>query len=74
LSNDRDHEEATRKEDITAQMRILAAERHRKPPEFGSATDFQLEQALRHLQGLPLQLSKRFDNSDKATPLAQHTR
>jgi carboxyl-terminal processing protease len=74
LSNDRDHEEATRKEDITAQMRILAAERHRKPPEFGSATDFQLGQALRHLQGLPLQLSKRFDKGDKATPLAQHTR
>jgi len=73
LSNDRDHEEATRKEDITAQMRILAAERHRKPPEFGSATDFQLGQALRHLQGLPLQLSKRFDNGDKATPLAQQT-
>jgi carboxyl-terminal processing protease len=71
LSNDRDHEEATRKEDITAQMRILAAERHRKPVEFGSATDFQLAQALRHLQGLPLQLSKRADGADKAGTLAQ---
>ena len=71
LSNDRDHEEATRKEDITAQMRILAAERHRKPVEFGSATDFQLAQALRHLQGLPLQLSKRAEAADKAGTLAQ---
>jgi carboxyl-terminal processing protease len=71
LSNDRDHEEATRKEDISAQMRILAAERHRKPVEFGSATDFQLAQALRHLQGLPLQLSKRAEAVEKAGTLAQ---
>jgi carboxyl-terminal processing protease len=54
-------------------MRILAAERHRKPPEFGSASDFQLGQALRHLQGLPLQLSNRFGSGDNATPLAQQT-
>jgi carboxyl-terminal processing protease len=73
LSNDRDHEEATRKDDIVEQMRILAAERRRKPPEFGSDTDFQLAQALRQLQGLPLQLSKRVGNGDKAVPLAQHT-
>jgi carboxyl-terminal processing protease len=73
LSNDRDHEEATRKDDVVAQMRILAVERHRKPPEFGSASDFQLGQALRHLQGLPLQLSKRFGSGDNATPLAQQT-
>jgi len=52
-------------------MRILAAERHRKPVEFGSDTDFQLAQALRHLQGLPLQLSKRAGGMDKAEPLAQ---
>jgi carboxyl-terminal processing protease len=72
LSNDRDHEEATRKEDIVAQMRILAAERHRKPVEFGSTADFQLAQALRHLQGLPLQLSKRAGGADGAGTLAQH--
>jgi carboxyl-terminal processing protease len=71
LSNDRDHEEATRKEDITAQMRILAAERHRKPPDFGSATDFQLGQALRQLQGLPVQLSKHAPKADGAATLAQ---
>ena len=71
LSNDHGHEEATRREDIRAQMRILAAERHRKPVEFGSSTDFQLAQALRHLQGLPLQLSKRADTVEKAGTLAQ---
>jgi carboxyl-terminal processing protease len=71
LSNDRDHEEATRQENITAQMRTLAAERHRKPPEFGSATDFQLAQALRQLQGLPMQLAKHAEKADGAATLAQ---
>jgi carboxyl-terminal processing protease len=68
---DRDREEATRKDDIEEQMRILAAERHRKPLEFGSAADFQLAQALRHLQGLPVQLSKRAGSGDTPGPLAQ---
>jgi carboxyl-terminal processing protease len=71
LSNDRDREEGTRKDDIREQMRILAAERHRKPLEFGSDSDFQLAQALRHLQGLPLQLSKRAGSADSPGPLAQ---
>ena len=61
LKNDtsRTAEEATNHDDIEEQMRILAAERRRKPLEFGSADDFQLTQALHHLQGLPVQLSKR---------------
>jgi carboxyl-terminal processing protease len=72
LSNDRDGEEATRKDDITKQMRILAAERHRKPVDYGSATDFQLAQALRQLQGLPVQLAKR-PGAEGAGTLAQQT-
>jgi carboxyl-terminal processing protease len=68
LSNDRDHEEATRRDDIEEQMRILAAERHRKPLEFGSADDFQLAQALHQLQGEPVQLSR---HAQPSTPLAQ---
>jgi carboxyl-terminal processing protease len=61
LKNDtsRAAEEATNHDDIEEQMRILAAARARKPLEFGSADDFQLTQALHHLQGLPVQLSKR---------------
>jgi carboxyl-terminal processing protease len=61
LSNDRDHnrEAATQQDDIEEQMRILAQQRRRKPLEFGSPADFQLAQALRQLQGLPLQLSRR---------------
>jgi carboxyl-terminal processing protease len=71
LSNDRDGEQATHHDDIAEQMRILARLRHRKPLDFGSADDFQLAQALRQLQGLPVQLSKR---ATAAAPLAQHTR
>jgi carboxyl-terminal processing protease len=61
LKNDtnRAPEDATNHDDIEEQMRILAVERARKPLEFGSADDFQLTQALHHLQGLPVQLSKR---------------
>jgi carboxyl-terminal processing protease len=71
---DRDHhrEAATQQDDIEEQMRILAQERRRKPLEFGSAADFQLGQALRHLQGLPLQLSKRAVHANESgSPLAQ---
>jgi len=70
LKNDttRTPEDATNHDDIEEQMRILAAERTRKPLEFGSADDFQLTQALHHLQGLPVQLSKR---AQAGAPLAQ---
>jgi carboxyl-terminal processing protease len=70
LSNDRDREEATRQDDIEEQMRILAAARRRKPLDFGSADDFQLAQALRRLQGLPVRLSKRIQ---PVAPLVQQT-
>ena len=59
LSNDRDKEDAKNANDeLEEQMRIMAAERKRKPLEYGSADDFQLQQALNHLKGLPVQLSK----------------
>ena len=59
LSNDRDKEDAkSANDELEEQMRIVAAERHRKPLEFGSSEDFQLQQALNHLKGLPMQLSK----------------
>jgi len=79
LSNDRMNgqmgEQATDHDDIQEQMRILAAARQHKPLDFGSADDFQLAQALRQLQGLPVQLSKRSAaRSTAATPLAQHAR
>ena len=59
LSNDRDKEDARiTNDEIEEQMRLVAAERNRKPLEYGSATDFQLQQAILHLKGKPVQLSK----------------
>ena len=72
LSNDRDKEAATRQEDIEEQMRLWAEARERKPVDYGSADDFQLAQALRHLKGEKVQLSKRAGAAD--TTLAQHAR
>jgi carboxyl-terminal processing protease len=59
LSNDRDKEDArARRDEVEEQMRLIAMERTRKPLEYGSSDDFQLRQALNHLKGLPLQLSR----------------
>jgi carboxyl-terminal processing protease len=70
LSNDRDKEAATREDDVDEQMRLLAEARERKPLDYGSASDFQLAQALRHLKGQPVQLSRRAGGAT----LAQHAR
>jgi carboxyl-terminal processing protease len=75
LSNDRDKESAAMtREQLEAQRRLLAAERKRKPLEYGSADDFQLAQALNHLKGLPVQLAKAAmaTRTDEA-PVAQVT-
>jgi carboxyl-terminal processing protease len=59
LSNDREQEAAkAQRDELEEQMRILAAEKKRKPLEYGSGDDFQLKQALNHLQGVPVQLAK----------------
>jgi carboxyl-terminal processing protease len=64
LSNDRDHEaNEERHDEVEDDMRAAALERARKPIEFGSASDFQLAQALNHLKGTPMQLSKRAPGS-----------
>jgi carboxyl-terminal processing protease len=60
LSNDRDKEKApTRSEQAEEQLRVLAADRARTPLDYGSAGDFQLAQAIRHLKGEPMQLAHR---------------
>ncbi|MYN01314.1 PDZ domain-containing protein [Pseudoduganella sp. DS3] len=59
LSNDREQEGGkSQRDELEEQMRILAAEKKRKPLEYGSGEDFQLKQALNHLQGTPVQLAK----------------
>jgi len=59
LQNDKDKEEAARKlDELEEEQRIAALEKKRKPLELGGKDDFQLAQALNHLKGLPVQLSK----------------
>jgi carboxyl-terminal processing protease len=69
LSNDRDQEAAkTRRDEAEEQVRVLLAERKRKPLEFGSSDDFQLQQALNHLKGLPVQTAKQDSKLVQAGP------
>ncbi len=67
LSNDGGAESAARQDDIEEQMRLWEAARALAPVDYGSADDFQLAQAIKHLKGKPVQLSK----SATATRLAQ---
>ncbi|KQW90137.1 peptidase S41 [Massilia sp. Root418] len=73
LSNDREQEAGkTKRDEAEEQLRILAAERKRKPLEYGSGDDFQLQQALNHLKGLPVQLAKQESKLVQATdPVAK---
>ena len=61
LSNDKDKEAdkgAAIVDELEESKRLAALEKKRKPMEFGSKDDFQLAQALNHLKGLPVQISK----------------
>ena len=59
LSNDRDQEAArSNRDEAEDELRLVAAEKDRKPLEYGSKDDFQLTQALNHLKGLPVQLAR----------------
>ena len=62
LSNDKDKDvqAATRikVDELEEEQRLVAAQKKRKPLEFGSKDDFQLAQAMNKLKGLPVQVSK----------------
>jgi carboxyl-terminal processing protease len=68
LSNDRDQEDGkARCDELEDEMGVIALERTRTRLEYGSADDFQLQQALNHLKGLPVQLSKHAALAHRAT-------
>lgn len=70
LSNDRDKETEAANviDELEEQKRLAALEKKRKPLEFGTKDDFQLAQALNHLKGLPVQLSKSAKIENKKEP------
>ncbi|GAB3468949.1 S41 family peptidase [Massilia terrae] len=59
LANDRDKETAAASENLVGEDELVAAAHARKPIDYGTASDFQLQQAIRHLKGQPMQLAKR---------------
>jgi carboxyl-terminal processing protease len=63
-------EAKTRPDDIDAQADLLDAARDRAPLVYGGTADFQLAQAIGHLKGAPLQLSKQ----GTSATLARHQR
>jgi len=72
LSNDREQEAGKgQRDELEEQMRILAAEKKRKPLEYGSGDDFQLKQALNYLQGVPVQMAKAESKLVKLDPPAK---
>ncbi len=63
LSNDKDKAQGAAStksvlDELEEEQRLAALAKKRKILEFGSKEDFQLAQALNHLKGLPVQLSK----------------
>lgn len=62
LRNDKDKETAAGAKNVIDELeeeqRLAALAKKRKMLEFGSKEDFQLAQAINHLKGLPVQLSK----------------
>jgi carboxyl-terminal processing protease len=71
LTNDKDKAEdakATKIDELEEERRIAALEKKRKPLEFGGKDDFQLAQAVNHLKGLPVILSKTAKVESKKEP------
>jgi carboxyl-terminal processing protease len=71
LSNDKDKEAEKAPaviDELEESKRLQALEKRRKPLEFGTKEDFQLAQALNHLKGQPVQLSKSAKVENKKEP------
>ncbi|UGQ46246.1 S41 family peptidase [Massilia endophytica] len=72
LANDREAEgEKSKRDELEEKIRILSMEKNRKPLEYGGTDDFQLTQALNHLKGLPVQLSKGESKFAAAVPASK---
>ena len=59
MSNDKEAESSKVKVDeLEEEQRLIALAKKSKPLEYGSKDDFQLAQALNHLKGLPVKVTK----------------
>ena len=60
-------EPAAKRDERETEQRALALAKRRKPIDFGSKDDFQLQQALNHLKGQPVMLARAETDADAAT-------
>jgi carboxyl-terminal processing protease len=68
LSNDKEAEQAKLKiDELEEEQRLIALAKKSKPLEYGSKDDFQLAQALNHLKGLPVKVTKPDAGKDSAS-------
>ena len=59
LTNDKEKEQSRPKiDELEEEQRLIALAKKSKPLEYGSAEDYQLAQALNHLKGLPVKVTK----------------
>lgn len=58
LKNDKDKEADQARRDEMDEKQVMALEKTLKPLEYGSSSDFQLQQALNKLKGLPVEVFK----------------
>ncbi|MDY7540026.1 S41 family peptidase [Undibacterium sp. 5I1] len=60
LNNDKEAEQANKSkvDEVEEEQRLIALAKKSKPLEYGSKDDFQLAQALNHLKGLPVKVTK----------------
>ena len=70
LTNDKDKNKQAasakeKRDEAEEELRLLAQAKKRKPLEYGSKEDFQLAQALNHLKGQPVKISKAAKVEDK---------
>lgn len=77
LSNDKDASADEKKSVIDSdamrkraeeEFRLIEKAKKRKPLRYGSKDDFQLAQALNHLKGLPVKISKAKKDAEKKQP------
>ena len=74
LSNDKEAESSKVKVDeLEEEQRLIALAKKSKPLEYGSKDDFQLAQALNHLKGLPVKVTKPEAAKDEAKDAAKDT-
>jgi carboxyl-terminal processing protease len=74
LSNDKEKEAVTSNPDSMDDEELLRLAKNSKPLEYGSKDDFQLQQALNHLKGLPVKTVRAENGNSKSHDTAKNNK